>query len=178
MARTCACAWPYYAHARGHTTRMRVATNRAGILLAIMRPGQIKNLLIWGAQASLLTHQSSLQWWNIKTFPGCLFGGWGLRSWTMTRHQSVLHLYIYIFVVVEIYKIYCDFANKSWIYRSDMTAMRICARNCRYLYTSNPLYHRETNFGKVLKLSNLTSHKDFSACPEFETSIFSWFQLS
>ena len=40
MARTCACAWPYYTHARGHTTRMRVATNRAGILLAIMRPGR------------------------------------------------------------------------------------------------------------------------------------------
>ena len=28
-------------HARGNATRMRVATNRAGILLAIMRPGQL-----------------------------------------------------------------------------------------------------------------------------------------
>ena len=32
-------AWQGHARARGHTTRMRVATNRAGILLAIMRPG-------------------------------------------------------------------------------------------------------------------------------------------
>ena len=31
-----ACAWPYYAQC------MRVATNRAGILLAIMRPAQLK----------------------------------------------------------------------------------------------------------------------------------------
>ena len=38
MARICACA-------RAHTTRMRVATNRAGILLAIMRPGQLKTML-------------------------------------------------------------------------------------------------------------------------------------
>ena len=30
-------------HARGNATRMRVATNRAGILLAIMRPGQLKS---------------------------------------------------------------------------------------------------------------------------------------
>ena len=35
-------AWQGHARARGHTTRMRVATNRAGILLAIMRPGQLK----------------------------------------------------------------------------------------------------------------------------------------
>ena len=47
MAGTCACAWPY-SHARGYTTRMRVATNRAGILLAIMRPGQLKNIAIIG----------------------------------------------------------------------------------------------------------------------------------
>ena len=32
-----------HARARGHTTGMRVATNRAGILLAIMRPGQLKS---------------------------------------------------------------------------------------------------------------------------------------
>ena len=36
-------AWQGHARARGHTTRMRVATNRAGILLAIMRPGQLKS---------------------------------------------------------------------------------------------------------------------------------------
>ena len=35
-------AWQGHARARGHTTRMRMATNRAGILLAIMRPGQLK----------------------------------------------------------------------------------------------------------------------------------------
>ena len=29
---------------RGNSMRMRVATNRAGILLAIMRPGQLKNM--------------------------------------------------------------------------------------------------------------------------------------
>ena len=34
-------AWQGHAHARGHTTRMRVATNRAGILLAIMRRGRM-----------------------------------------------------------------------------------------------------------------------------------------
>ena len=34
--------WQGHARARCHTTRMRVATNRAGILLAIMRPGQLK----------------------------------------------------------------------------------------------------------------------------------------
>ena len=37
-----ACVWQWHAHARGNATRMRVATNRAGILLAIMRPGQLK----------------------------------------------------------------------------------------------------------------------------------------
>ena len=35
-------AWCGHAHAHGNATRMRVATNRAGILLAIMRPGQLK----------------------------------------------------------------------------------------------------------------------------------------
>ena len=39
-------AWQGHARARGHTTRMRVATNRAGILLAIMRPGQLKKVKI------------------------------------------------------------------------------------------------------------------------------------
>ena len=37
-------AWQGHARARGHTTRMRVATNRAGILWAIMRPGQLKKV--------------------------------------------------------------------------------------------------------------------------------------
>ena len=37
-----ACAWQWHARARGNATRMRVATNRAGILLAIMCPGQLK----------------------------------------------------------------------------------------------------------------------------------------
>ena len=38
----CARAWQGYARARGNATCMRVATNRAGILLANMRPGQLK----------------------------------------------------------------------------------------------------------------------------------------
>ena len=41
MVWPCACDWQGHARARGNTTRMRVATNRAGILLAIMRPGQL-----------------------------------------------------------------------------------------------------------------------------------------
>ena len=36
-------AWQGHVRARGHTKRMRVATNRAVILLAIMRPGQLKS---------------------------------------------------------------------------------------------------------------------------------------
>ena len=39
MAYPCACAWQGHARAHGNATRMRVATNRAGILLAIMHPG-------------------------------------------------------------------------------------------------------------------------------------------
>ena len=42
MVWPCTCAWQGHARARGNATRMRVATNRAGILLAIMRPGQLK----------------------------------------------------------------------------------------------------------------------------------------
>ena len=35
-------AWCGYVHAHGKDLHVRVATNRAGILLAIMRPGQLK----------------------------------------------------------------------------------------------------------------------------------------
>ena len=52
MVWPCACAWQGHAHARGHTTRMRVATNRAGILLAIMRPGQLKRHILLSYLAS------------------------------------------------------------------------------------------------------------------------------
>ena len=45
------------ARAHGHTTRMRVATNRAGILLAIMRPGQLKTEIWSGVTYPLLTHR-------------------------------------------------------------------------------------------------------------------------
>ena len=39
MVWPCTCAWQGHARAHGNATRMRVATNRAGILLAIMHPG-------------------------------------------------------------------------------------------------------------------------------------------
>ena len=39
----CTCAWCGHGHAYGNDMCMRVATNRAGILLAIMRPGQLKS---------------------------------------------------------------------------------------------------------------------------------------
>ena len=42
MVWPCACTWQGHARAHGSAMRMRVATNRAGILLAIMRPGQLK----------------------------------------------------------------------------------------------------------------------------------------
>ena len=35
-------AWCGHVHAHGKDMHVRVATNRAGILLAIMRPGQLK----------------------------------------------------------------------------------------------------------------------------------------
>ena len=38
-------AWCGHVHAHGKDMHVRVATNRAGILLAIMRPGQLKRLL-------------------------------------------------------------------------------------------------------------------------------------
>ena len=39
---SCTRAWCGHGHAYGNATRMRVDTNRAAILLAIMRPGQLK----------------------------------------------------------------------------------------------------------------------------------------
>ena len=37
-------AWCGHVHAHGKDMHVRVATNRAGILLAIMRPGQLKTV--------------------------------------------------------------------------------------------------------------------------------------
>ena len=37
-------AWCGHGHAHGNDMHLRVATNRAGILLAIMRPGQLNSL--------------------------------------------------------------------------------------------------------------------------------------
>ena len=37
-------AWCGHVHAHGKDMHMRVATDRAGILLAIMRPGQLKTI--------------------------------------------------------------------------------------------------------------------------------------
>ena len=48
MVWPCTCAWQGHARARGNATRMRVATNRAGILLANMRPGQLKKKTLNG----------------------------------------------------------------------------------------------------------------------------------
>ena len=40
-------AWCGHVHAHGKDMHLRVATNRAGILLAIMRPGQLKSVTLF-----------------------------------------------------------------------------------------------------------------------------------
>ena len=60
MVWPCTCAWQGHARARGNATRMRVATNRAGILLAIMRPGQLKKIGISKEQDFLSPSGSSV----------------------------------------------------------------------------------------------------------------------
>ena len=58
-------AWQAHALAR-NATRMRVATNRAGILLAIMRPGQLKTIVM--TITSLMLIQRS----SVEQHPVCL----------------------------------------------------------------------------------------------------------
>ena len=67
-------AWQGHARARGRTTRMRVATNRAGILLAIMRPGQLMKLYNW---------QTSYSNWKVPKIDGLPKIGGGGSDFSM-----------------------------------------------------------------------------------------------
>ena len=44
-------AWCGHVHAHGKDMHVRVATNRAGILLAIMRPGRLKRKVLYYVKA-------------------------------------------------------------------------------------------------------------------------------
>ena len=78
-------AWQGHARARGHTTRMRVATNRAGILLAIMRPGQLNRWHLHSVSHHLISASSEQCRAVIDTWD--LSDNWS-EGWDETWHDK------------------------------------------------------------------------------------------
>ena len=129
-----ACAWQWHARARGNATRMRVATNRAGILLAIMRPGQLKrngDLYSYKILPSSIAMCDTDYWcWSLHFI---LHAEWWLFNnvgdmydlalvvgnivWILLLQAPVLILFGQVNSVMILYKVgACSFWGKSGIF--------------------------------------------------------------